>query len=75
MPTTEAFGLTQGLHVPVDIALGALLLMGRNGNILALHICPLRDVLRGTAGRRRLLDQLACAILIDTHLVPNSRGT
>lgn len=74
VPTAETFGLTQGLHVPVHIALGALLLLGGNCSILVLRICPLRDVLRGTAGRGWLLDQPARAILIDTHLVSNTRG-
>lgn len=67
VPAPEALGLTQGLRVPVHVALGALLLLWGYGNVLAPHVCPLGDVLRGTAGRGRLPDQLARAILIDAH--------
>lgn len=67
VPAPEALGLTQGLRVPVHVALGALLLLWGYSNVLAPHVCPLGDVLRGTAGRGRLPDQLARAILIDAH--------
>lgn len=74
VPTTETFGLAHGLHVPVHVALGALLLLGGDGRLLAPPLYPPRDALRGSAGGGWLPHQPARAILIDAHLVPNTRG-
>lgn len=49
VPTPKAFGLSQGFHVPIHVALGALLL-GGDDDVLVLHVRPPGDVLRGAAG-------------------------
>lgn len=66
VPPTEAFGLAQCFHVSIHVALGALLLWG-DDKLLALHVCPPGDVLRGTAGHG-LLQHLASAVLAGPHL-------
>lgn len=71
MPPTEAFGLAQCFHVPIHVALGALLLWG-DDNVLALHVCPPGDVLGGTAGHG-LLQHLASAVLAGPHLAAHAR--
>lgn len=75
VPPSKAFGLVQGLHVPVHIALGALLLLGRNGNLLVFNICSPGDILWGTTRSTRFLQQFAGAILAGTPWTSNARNT
>lgn len=70
VPPAEAFGLAQRFHVPIHVALGALLL-GGDDNVLALHVCPPGDVLRGAAGQG-LLQHLASAVLAGPHLAAHA---